>query len=280
MEKICGIYMIENTVNNHIYIGSSNDITKRIRQHFNSLSKNYYDGTYFQNSFNVRGKDSFVGSVLITCHPDMLLFYEQQFIDAWKPDYNVSKIAGRPEWTDELRRKQSIVMQGNKRSKGRIYSEDTIKKMSMSAIGKKHSDEHNKNMGASKRGNQYWKGRKHSEYSKKKIADAFIGRELPDETKKKISASLMGNQNTKGYKQSEETKKKISNALIGNKYGKGNIGKRGYKHSEETKRKISASHTGKHYSTGNNYWKGKKHSEETKRKMSEARKAYWEARKS
>lgn len=262
MEKVCGIYEIRNIVNGHIYIGSSKNVNSRIYGHFKELNCGKHGNLYLQRAFDKYGKDSFEGKLLIICNIDMLIFYEQMFIDAWKPGYNISSIAGRPDMTDDVKYKislantgrifsddtrhnMSIAKVGNQYCKGRINSDYTRKKMSVSATGKKHSDEHNRNMGLSKKGNQYWKGRHHSEESREKISSTLKGRELPEETKKKISGSLKGNQHTKGYKHTDETKRKISNAL-----------------------------------KGNQTWIGRKHSEESKHKMSLARKSYWEVKRS
>ena len=105
------------------------------------------------------------------------------------------------------------------------FSEDTIKKMSESA-----------------------KGRKMSEETKSKISKSLKNiskKPLSEETKSKISKTLSGRtSNLKGIPRSEETKSKISKTLSGRtlpeehkqKISEGNKGKTV---SEETKRKMS-----------------------------------------
>jgi len=256
VNKMCGIYIIENTINRHVYIGSFNDVDRRIRQHSKGLRNNWHGNAHLQNAFNKYGLDSFEYDVLITCHPDMLLWYEQQFLDAWKPEYNVNKIAGRSNYTEDMRRKASKAL------KGKPLSEDTKKKLSKAMIGNrnfvghKHSEETKKKMSIAKKGKIAWnKGIPSSGESKRKISEAHKGKTLSDETKKKIGLASKGNQCSKGKKPSEYTRKKISMAL------------QGYKRSEETKKKMSRWQLGRKLpdktrhkiSTalkGNHNWKG------------------------
>jgi hypothetical protein len=102
------------------------------------------------------------------------------------------------------------------------------------------------------------------------------GKVMSEEQKQKISNRLKGKNRqpkTEEHKEklrkpkSEEHKKKISETRKGKTYG--------YKHSEETRQKIGKSNTGK---IGKFF--GKEHSEETKKRMSDARKQYWENKRS
>jgi group I intron endonuclease len=54
-----GLYKIVNTVSGKIYIGSSKDVFKRLRQHTKSLLNNTHHCCKLQNSFNVYGLDAF-----------------------------------------------------------------------------------------------------------------------------------------------------------------------------------------------------------------------------
>lgn len=90
-----GIYKITNLINNKIYIGSTKNLYQRRIDHFYSLKINKHHNSHLQNSYNKYGTENFVFEILITCHPDMLLWYEQQFSDQWKPEYNKKRIAER-----------------------------------------------------------------------------------------------------------------------------------------------------------------------------------------
>ena len=83
-----GIYQIRNTKDNKIYIGSAVNLNKRKNNHFSHLRRNLHSNKHLQNAFNKHGRNNFIFEVLITCHKSMLIWYEQQFLDQWKPEYN------------------------------------------------------------------------------------------------------------------------------------------------------------------------------------------------
>jgi group I intron endonuclease len=57
--KTMGIYKIFNKVNNKYYIGSSNNIKRRWRDHKKMLRGNRHDNIYLQNSWNKYGENNF-----------------------------------------------------------------------------------------------------------------------------------------------------------------------------------------------------------------------------
>jgi len=71
MDKICGIYCIENMVDGKKYIGQSINIYKRWKSHIYDLKK---DGgaasPYLQNAWNKYGEDNFKFYILICCFDD------------------------------------------------------------------------------------------------------------------------------------------------------------------------------------------------------------------
>lgn len=58
--KVSGIYKIENTSNNKIYIGQSVNIRERLRQHLNCTAPN----TYIDRALQHRDEKSFIFSIL------------------------------------------------------------------------------------------------------------------------------------------------------------------------------------------------------------------------
>lgn len=134
----CGIYQIVNCKNGHVYVGSSSNLDRRFIEHKSRLRKNNHVNSYLQNAWNLYGEDSFEFDVLITCHPDMLLYYEQQFIDKGNPEYNLCPTAGNTlgrKLSDSECRRRSKALLGNKR-----------------CLGYKHTDEARHNMGKSHKG--------------------------------------------------------------------------------------------------------------------------------
>lgn len=231
-----GIYSIRNIVNDHIYIGSSKNVEGRIKSHFKILRKNRHDSVYFQRAFNKYGEASFVGELLITCHQDMLIWYEQQFIDQWKPEYNVSRIAGKVEWTSDIRMKLSLLHKGKK-----LLAEHA-KKIADANRGKHRnkpiSDETRKKMSEAQRNRVHASGYKFSIESRRKMSDSAKGKHKEVKSLQhriNLSIALKGNKNCLGNIHSASTRAKIAAKLIGN------TNSLGRKRSEETIRKLSDS---------------------------------------
>jgi group I intron endonuclease len=180
-----GIYCIRNKINNHIYIGSAVDLDKRRRGHSKDLRRMTHCNCYLQNAFNKYGIKNFSFKVLITCHPDMLLWYEQQFIDQWHPEYNICQIAGSPANNKGKKFSEAHKHKISEAGKGRKHSEETRKKITLANIGNKNAI-----------GNIPWnkgkKGMKMSEEQKHKISETLKGRMFSDEHKHNISKSKKG----------------------------------------------------------------------------------------
>jgi len=76
---------------------------------------------------------------------------------------------------------------------GKNLSEETKKKQSEAATGRKHSAESKKKMSESQNGDKNaMYGRKHSPEAKKKMSETATGRKMPAETRKKISETKKG----------------------------------------------------------------------------------------
>lgn len=107
MIVLCGIYKIINVLNNKIYIGSSINVTSRIRNHFNDLKAKRHKNNYLQNVYNKYGKEIFTWSLIEKCKKERLLEREQYYLDSLKPEYNICKIAGKPESNRVLSKHQA-----------------------------------------------------------------------------------------------------------------------------------------------------------------------------
>jgi len=74
-------------------------------------------------------------------------------------------------------------------NKNKIVSEETKKKISSKAKGRKHSDESNRKLSERMKGNSYSLGNHHTEETKKQMSLSRKGRITTDESKKKLSVS-------------------------------------------------------------------------------------------
>lgn len=161
-----GIYQIRNLVNNHIYIGSTTNFSRRQSLHFSKLKNYTHHSKYLQNAYNKYGEDNFVFEIIEYCDPEYLIEREQWYIDNYQPKYNINPTAGS--------------------SFGVIRSEETKLKFlgeNNPFFDKKHSEETKKKMSERNIGNK----------------NPMFGKHLSDETKRRISEGLTGKNNPRSH---------------------------------------------------------------------------------
>ena len=83
-----GIYKIINIKNNKFYIGSTNNLKRRKKDHFSLLKKNKNHCKILQRAYNKYGEEAFTFEVLAYCPKEYLFKLEQWFVDTLKPQYN------------------------------------------------------------------------------------------------------------------------------------------------------------------------------------------------
>lgn len=96
-KQVCGIYCIENTINNKKYIGSSKTIAQRFKKHICYLTNNTHVNKHLQSACNKYGLSSFNFYIIEECDKQNLFEREQHYIDmySWNDLYNQTKIAGK-----------------------------------------------------------------------------------------------------------------------------------------------------------------------------------------
>lgn len=108
--EVSGIYILTNSVNGKRYIGSSNNIRKRLWKHRSLLRHNKHENPYLQNAWNKYGEDMFAFAVIETCETDVLLEREQYYIDTLKPEYNIDVSTTHdhlnPETIEKMRKRR------------------------------------------------------------------------------------------------------------------------------------------------------------------------------
>ncbi len=136
-----GIYWIINKVNNHIYVGSTKYLWTRKSSHLKNLEKDFHPNRHLQAAYNKYGKENFEFEILITCPPELLIWYEQQFIDQLNPEYNIRKTAENNigiTVSEETKKKLSLAKKGIKHSP---ITEEHREKLKLSHLGYKQSEE-------------------------------------------------------------------------------------------------------------------------------------------
>lgn len=106
-DKICGIYCIENILNEKKYIGQSVDIYKRWYDHKWELNNGSHRNPYLQRAWIKYGEENFKFEIVEKCLPEELNDKEKYWInkmESYLNGYNLT-IGGdgntRKEWTDE-----------------------------------------------------------------------------------------------------------------------------------------------------------------------------------
>lgn len=193
MNKVSGIYVLENKVDGKKYIGSSNDIARRKKEHYYDLRHSQHINPHLQNAWNKYGEENFMFKLIDYPINNETLLLERE--DSWMIKYNSLnkkygynlKTAARQIPTEETKRKMSLA------GKGRIMSAETKKKLSLAKKGKKLSPKL-KELACKQLVHGFGKdnpfyGKKHTEETKKKLSILNKGRKHTEETIKKMSES-------------------------------------------------------------------------------------------
>lgn len=99
---VCGIYKIVNTATGQCYVGQSQRVKKRLKEHFRLLRGNKHTNPHLQNAYNKYGAACFYGTLEVECSDtEEMDRLEEAFINgaAWfeeKTVYNIADFAKAP----------------------------------------------------------------------------------------------------------------------------------------------------------------------------------------
>lgn len=82
--KIRGIYKLTNTINGKMYVGSSNDILKRFRDHKRDLKSNTHHSEHLQRAVNKYGIGKFKAEIIrIVAKEENIFLIEKEIIESY-----------------------------------------------------------------------------------------------------------------------------------------------------------------------------------------------------
>lgn len=148
MRNVCGIYLIQNIVDNKIYIGQAEDIGLRWSTHLSLLQAGKHPSKYLQQAVDEYGLENFTFTILCECSKEKLNELEQYYIYCLGTTY--------PE----------IGYNRQYGGKSNRPCADTRRLMSEAHKGKKHSEETKRKIGESHKGMKYKKKIKKIKYKK------------------------------------------------------------------------------------------------------------------
>ena len=127
MSKCC-VYQIVNKINHKVYVGSTNDISSRWRQHKSMLKKGTHHSHHLQCAFRKYGEDAFNIEILEKCDVKELRIREKWWIDytgSYKDGYNLTANTDNPLDDPEVRKK---ALETLKREGKGFYNPEASKK--------------------------------------------------------------------------------------------------------------------------------------------------------
>lgn len=130
---VAGVYALSCTATNEKYVGSSNNLRRRAKEHFGDMRRNDHDNDHIQALHDKYGLDAFSFEILReVADKEARLDIEQQLIDSGEYILNVCPSARSLAQSDETRAKHRV------KSTGRKLSPEACAKVSASKIGSKN----------------------------------------------------------------------------------------------------------------------------------------------
>lgn len=169
--QITGIYIIRNSANGKVYIGSACNIYTRWRKHKSDLKRGIHHSRQLQNFVGKYGTECLSYQVLLCCNRARLLVWEQRSIDFFNAanrlhGFNTLPVAGSSLGVRHTKeRKRANAARAKVRyqdpaerekisaaMRGRSHSPETKAKMRLAKLGRTFTPEHRAAMSAARTG--------------------------------------------------------------------------------------------------------------------------------
>jgi len=197
-----GIYVIVNMNDGCMttYVGSSQNIEARWRDHRSTLRRGIHDNNYLQQAYNKYGSDSFEWSVIEIVDRALLIEREQYWLDRHRVDgkvYNLAMAIEAPfqgrKHTDAAKEKVRQSRLGKPTFLGKRHTAETKAKISRALTGRVFGEATIDKM------RQARLGKTLSETTKEKLRMIMTGRKHTPETRAKISVAHQGEKHTQEH---------------------------------------------------------------------------------
>lgn len=121
-----GVYKITNLINNKVYVGSSINIQRRIKEHLKALVNNSHYNCKLQGTYNKYGLNNLKFEVIVNCTREYNVKMEQWYIDVLKPELNLTKYAYTTlglKYTKEQKAHAKLVKSGIRNPQAKLTNE-------------------------------------------------------------------------------------------------------------------------------------------------------------
>lgn len=216
VNRMTGIYCIENQINGKKYVGQAINIEKRWKQHKQKLKNDSHYNEHLQRSWNYYGESAFSFYVLELCDEESLNDREIYYIKALNAFENGYNMTLGGEGTRGYLHTEEHKKYMHNMFVGKVFSESTRLKMSLAKKGIPQPETEARKKGR-KIVSKKLKGIKQTEEHRKKNSESHKGKPAWNKGMKMTNDYIHPMQ---GKHHSEETKSKISRANSGKKRSK------------------------------------------------------------
>ena len=133
-----GVYLWTNLINGKSYIGSSDNLRRRLNNYFNTNHLLINDCMYICRALLKHGYSNFSLTILEYCEPEQCLEREDFYLSCFPHEYNILPKAGSRLGSKHLEKTRQIMSNAKRGGK---HSDETKQKISDAHIGSKLSDE-------------------------------------------------------------------------------------------------------------------------------------------
>ena len=129
LRKICGIYKIENLINNKVYIGQSRDIKKRWREHMRELNNKTHRNQHLISAWHKYGFENFSFEILEECDEEILNsreVYWMNYYNSLDKNYGYNLMEENPDGTRKQSKESVIKRNTNENGECTLVKDEEV----------------------------------------------------------------------------------------------------------------------------------------------------------